>query len=126
MRRCGIARAGVDGLLRQAAPGAMVIASDGVLQWLAAAALVPGMLMRVAMGERLAADGEIVSGASRFDQSLLTGESAAVAGSVGDRVHAGTLNCDAPVDARIVAAGADTSLAEIARLTDAAGQARSK
>ncbi len=45
---------------------------------------------------------------------------------MGDRVHAGTLNCDAPVDVRIVAAGADTSLAEIARLMDAAGQARSK
>jgi P-type Cu2+ transporter len=120
------ARAGVDSLLRQAAPGAMVVARDGGLQWLAAADLVPGMLMRVAMGERLAADGEIVGGASRFDQSLLTGESAAVALAVGDRVHAGTLNCDAPVDVRIVAAGADTSLAEIARLMDAAGQARSK
>ncbi|MEQ1641191.1 MAG: heavy metal translocating P-type ATPase, partial [Novosphingobium sp.] len=67
------ARAGVDALLNQAAPGASVIARDGALQWVAAVELRPGMVMRVAAGERLAADGEIVSGASAFDQSLLTG-----------------------------------------------------
>lgn len=120
------ARAGVDSLLRQAAPGATVVARDGAVQWLAAADLAPGMVMRVAMGERLAADGVIASGASRFDQSLLTGESAPTAAGEGDSVHAGTLNLDAPVDVRVCAAGQDTSLAEIARLMDAAGQARSK
>ena len=120
------ARAGVDALLRQAAPGAMVLTREGKLEWLAAADLAPGMLMRVALGERLAADGEIVSGSSRFDQSLLTGESAPLVASVGDRVHAGTLNLDAPVNVRVAAAGQNTSLAETARLMDAAGQARSK
>jgi len=120
------ARAGVDSLLRQAAPGAMVVSRDGSLQWLSAASLVSGMVMRVAMGERLAADGMIANGASRFDQSLLTGESGPVAAGEGDLVHAGTLNLDAPVDVRVSATGADTSLAEIARLMDAAGQARSK
>ncbi|MFM5952771.1 MAG: copper-translocating P-type ATPase, partial [Novosphingobium sp.] len=119
------ARAGVDALLSQAAPGASVVAGDGTLQWLAAADLAPGMVMRVAAGERLAADGEIVSGQSAFDQSLLTGESAPVAAGVGGAVHAGTLNLDAPVDVRVTAAGADTSLAEIARLMDAAEQPRS-
>lgn len=119
------ARAGVDALLNQAAPGASVIARDGALQWVAAVELRPGMVMRVAAGERLAADGEIVSGASAFDQSLLTGESAPVPIRLGGIVHAGTLNLDAPVDVRVTAAGADTSLAEIARLMDAADQPRS-
>ena len=119
------ARAGVDALLNQAAPGASVVSADGALQWVAAADLQPGMVMRVAAGERLAADGEIVSGMSAFDQSLLTGESAPVAAGAGALVHAGTLNLDAPVDIRVTAAGADTSLAEIARLMDAAEQPRS-
>ena len=119
------ARAGVDALLNQAAPGASVVSADGTLQWIAAADLQPGMVMRVAAGERLAADGEIVSGTSAFDQSLLTGESAPVAAGAGALVHAGTLNLDAPVDIRVTAAGADTSLAEIARLMDAAEQPRS-
>ncbi len=119
------ARAGVDALLNQAAPGASVVSLNGSLQWIAAADLEPGMVMRIAAGERLAADGEIVSGASAFDQSLLTGESAPVPIRRGGIVHAGTLNLDAPVDVRVTAAGADTSLAEIARLMDAAEQPRS-
>ena len=119
------ARAGVDSLLRQAAAGAMVLTPDGRLEWVEAAALAPGMLMRVAAGERLAADGEIVSGRTTLDQSLLTGESAPVTADCGQAVHAGTLNLQAPVDVRVTAAGQDTSLAEIARLMEAAGQARS-
>ncbi len=120
------ARTGVDALLNHAAQGAMVLAASGALEWLQAEDLRPGMTMRVAAGERLAADGRILSGASRFDQSLLTGESAAVVGGEGDEVLAGTLNLDAPVDIRVGAAGQDTTLAEIARLMEAAAQDRSK
>lgn len=118
------ARAGVDALLRQAAPGAMVVAK-GAVDWVPARDLLSGMVMRVASGERLAADGEILSGTSRFDRSLLTGESAPVSAAVGEAVHAGMLNMDAPVDVRVTAAGSDTTLAEIARAMEAAGQHRS-
>jgi len=99
------ARAGVDALLRQVASGATVMGRDGAVTWVAARDLVPGMVMRVPAGERLAADGEIVSGESRFDNSLLTGESAAVAAGPGGAVHAGTLNLEAPVDIRVTATG---------------------
>jgi P-type Cu2+ transporter len=119
------ARAGVDALLRQAAPGAMVLSRSGPPEWLPAADLVAGMTMRVAAGERLAADGEVVSGTSSFDQSLLTGESAPVAAGPGDAVLAGTLNCGNPVDVRVIAAGQGTTLAEIARLMEVSGQVRS-
>jgi Cu2+-exporting ATPase len=84
------------------------------------------MVMRVAAGERLAADGEIVAGNSRFDQSLLTGESAPVVLRTGDTVLAGTLNLAAPVDVRVSHSGRDTTLAEIARLMDASTQDRSR
>ena len=62
------ARSGVDALLSQAAQGTMVVGSGGALSWVEARNLAAGMVMRVAAGERLAADGEIVSGRSRFDQ----------------------------------------------------------
>jgi len=121
-----LARAGVDALLSQAAQGTMVVGPDGGLKWIEAVRLVPGMVMRVAAGERLAADGEIVSGASRFDQSLLTGESAPIALHEGETALAGTLNLDAPVDVRVSHAGHDTTLAEIARLMEASTQSRSR
>ncbi|MCY1672245.1 heavy metal translocating P-type ATPase [Novosphingobium sp. SL115] len=120
------ARSGVDALLRQAATGCMIVEADGHTRWLDAKALLPGMIMRVAAGERLAADGEVVRGTTRFDQSLLTGESAPVPALPGGLVHAGTLNIDAPVDVRVNATGQDTALSEIARLMDVAGQSRSK
>ncbi len=119
------ARAGVAALLRQAASGAMIIEADGALRWAAAGTLAPGMLMRVAAGERLAADGEIASGTSRFDRSLLTGESAPVPAGPGHLVLAGMLNLDGPVDVIVTAAGTGTALAEIAQAMEAAGQARS-
>jgi Cu2+-exporting ATPase len=120
------ARAGVDALLAQAAQGAMVVSTDGNLAWVDAEALEPGMVMRVAAGERLAADGEILTGASTFDQSLLTGESAPVAQGPGQLALAGTLNLTAPVDVRVSHTGHDTTLAEIARLMEASTQSRSR
>ncbi|MXO72450.1 heavy metal translocating P-type ATPase [Alteraurantiacibacter buctensis] len=120
------ARGAVDALLSQAAQGALVVRDGGALEWLPAEALEPGMIMRVAAGERLAADGEILAGASRFDQSLLTGETAPVAIARGGTALAGTLNLDAPVDVVVSHAGRDTTLAEIARLMEASTQNRSK
>jgi len=120
------ARAGVDSLLSQAAQGAMVVGEDGSLAYIKAEDLAPGMIMRIAAGEKLAADGDILSGSSRFDQSLLTGETAPVPGTPGDRALAGTLNLDAPVDVRVSRAGRDTTLAEIARLMEASTQNRSR
>lgn len=120
------ARRGVDALLAQAPQGAMVIGADGTPQWMAADAIEVGMTIRVAAGERLAADGDIIAGGSRFDQSLLTGESAPVAAASGDGVFAGTLNLDSPVDVVVTGTGQDTTLAEIARLMEASAQDRSK
>ena len=120
------ARAGVDALLSQAAQGALVVKEGGALEWMAAEALAPGMVMRVATGERLAADGHIIRGASRFDQALLTGETRPIGCGLGDKVLAGTLNLDAPVDVEVSHTGQNTTLAEIARLMEASSQNRSR
>lgn len=119
------ARDGVSALLKQTAPGAMVVQDDGQSAWIDAPALRPGMMMLVAAGERLAADGIVEVGQSRFDLSLLTGESAPQSVNAGDMVHAGTLNLDGPVTVRVTAAGPDTAIADIARLMEQAGQSKS-
>ncbi|WP_374525013.1 heavy metal translocating P-type ATPase [Sphingopyxis sp.] len=120
------ARGGVTALLRNMGTGAMIVETDGRTRWVDATALEPDMVMLVAAGERLSADGVVISGASRLDLSLLTGESAPQGVHIDDRVHAGTLNLDAPVRVRVTAAGADTVLADIARLMGEAGQGRSR
>ncbi len=116
----------VAALVRQAPGGAQVVNAAGSTDWMDAGALVPGMVMLVAAGERLATDGMIETGGSALDRSLITGESARVAVGPGDRVDAGVLNCDAPLTIRVTAAAADSSLADIARLMAAAGQAKSR
>ena len=120
------ARDGVSSLIKQQAAGALVIGDDGRSQWLRSEQLLPGMCMKVAVGERIAADGMVEAGASSADLSLLTGESAPQRIGKGDPVHAGTLNLDAPLTVRVTAAAEDSSLAEIARLMGEAGQGRSR
>ena len=120
------ARGGVAALLRNMGTGALVLRGEGSGRWVDATALEPGMVMLVAAGERLAADGVICAGSSSIDLSLLTGESAPQTVRLDDIVHAGTLNLDAPVRVRITAAGADTAIADIARLMGEAAQSKSR
>ncbi len=119
------ARDGAANLLRQTVQGGMVQGADGAVTWRAANEIDPGMLLSVGMGERFAADGRVEQGTSAVDRSLVTGETALDAVSSGDPVLAGTLNVEGPLMIRVTAAGPDTTIAEMARLMETAGQGRS-
>lgn len=120
------ARDGIGSLLKQRSAGAIVVDPSGKSEWVRAEDLLPGMVMLVAAGERLAADGIVETGSGSCDLSLLTGESAPHPVGAGDAVHAGTLNIDGTLTVRVTAAASDSSIAEIARLMEEAGQARSR
>jgi P-type Cu2+ transporter len=118
-------RAGIGALLGRMGKSASVIGPDGSTRRVAANALEPGMLVLVAAGEALAADGEVAEGTSAIDNAMLTGESAPEPVGPGSIVHAGTINLGAPLRVRLTHVAEDTALAEIARLMDEAGQSRS-
>ncbi len=67
-------------------------------------------------GERIATDGIVEDGFSAVDQSTLTGEPVPVELGHGDRVAGGTVNVSGRLVVRATAIGADTALAQIARL----------
>ncbi len=71
-------------------------------------------------GERIAVDGEVLSGRSHVDESLITGESQAVAKAVGDRVTGGAINAEGALSVRTTALGAETTLARIVRMVESA------
>lgn len=85
-----------------------------------AAALSPGDHVLVRPGDAFPADGAVVSGESRVDESVLTGESYAVARAAGDPVVAGTANVSQPLVVRVDRIGGETRLGAIVRLVERA------
>ncbi|MGB3472243.1 MAG: heavy metal translocating P-type ATPase [Erythrobacter sp.] len=118
-------RDGIGALLGRMGKSASVIGEDGSTTRVEAADLEPGMLVLVAAGEAMAADGEVEDGSSAIDNAMLTGESAPEQVSPGNVIHAGAINLSSPLRVRLTHTADDTALAEIARLMDEAGQSRS-
>jgi len=85
-----------------------------------AARLAVGDEFVVRPGEKIAADGVVESGSSAVDASMLTGEPVPVEVTAGDAVTGGCVNTSGRLVVRAVRVGADTELARIARLVEAA------
>ena len=77
-------------------------------------------------GERIAADGDVVAGASEVDESLLTGESRPVKKTVGGHVIAGGVNGSGSLRIRVTGTGERTALSGIMRLVEQAQTSRSR
>jgi Cu+-exporting ATPase len=75
-----------------------------------------GDILIVRPGERIAVDGEITSGESAVDESMLTGESMPVEKNPGDRVIGGTMNRSGSFQYRATTLGAQSVIAQIVRL----------
>jgi Cu+-exporting ATPase len=75
-----------------------------------------GDLFVVRPGEKLATDGVVVEGLSAVDQSMLTGEPVPVEVGPGSEVAGATINASGRLVVRATKVGADTALAQIARL----------
>lgn len=69
-------------------------------------------------GEKIATDGVVVSGTSAVDASMLTGESMPVEVAEGDAVTGATVNAGGRLVIRATRVGADTQLAQMARLVE--------
>ncbi len=74
----------------------------------------PGDVLLVRPGARIPIDGEVVSGTSEVDESMLTGESMPVARGPGEEVVGGAVNGTGALTVRATRVGADTVLARIA------------
>ena len=83
-----------------------------------------GETIVVRPGERLPVDGEIVSGQTAIDESMMTGESIPVTKATGDRVIGGTINGTGSIRYRATTLGADSVLARIIALVRSAQSSR--
>jgi Cu2+-exporting ATPase len=94
---------------------------DGRVEDVPAMELWPGDHLLVRTGEVLAADGVVAEDAEgRIDESMLTGESAAIVKTRGSSVHAGTQNLGPPLEVEVTAVGGATVLSGIVALLERA------
>lgn len=98
----------------------VAVLRDGVETRIPTSALRVGDEFVVRPGEKIATDGVVVGGTSAVDASMLTGESVPVEVGEGDVVTGATVNAGGRLVVRATRVGADTQLAQMARLVEEA------
>lgn len=74
--------------------------------------------LKIVPGDKIPTDGQVFSGQSSVDESMITGESDAVTKRVGDTVIGGTVNGLGTFIMRATRIGSDTALSQIVRLVE--------
>jgi Cu+-exporting ATPase len=120
-RRTGDALAS---LMSLAPETATIVDADGSERQVHICRLRPGDTIRVRPGDRIAADGEVVSGSGAVDESMISGEPVPVAKARGDAVIGATINTDGTFLARIERTGEHTVLSRVIELVSSAQQSR--
>lgn len=114
------AGAALKALLELGAREVSVLRADGREERIPVDRLAVGDRFVVRPGEKIATDGVVDEGSSAVDASMLTGESVPVEVRPGDGVTGATINAGGRLVVRATKVGADTQLAQMARLiTDA-------
>ncbi|MGL5434781.1 MAG: heavy metal translocating P-type ATPase [Lachnospiraceae bacterium] len=119
------ARQGLFQLIALApAEGRRLIIKEGrqTEEMIAAKEIAAGDILRILPGEKIPADGKILSGSTAVDQAVLTGESLPVDKTCGDDVFCGTQNCFGSIDIEAAGVGEDSSLQKLIRMVKEAEQ----
>lgn len=102
--------------LVQITPNDAIIKVDGKEKKVTLDEIKKGDIVISRPGDKIAVDGEIVSGKSHIDESFITGESRPVAKTIGDKVIAGSINYDGYLEYKAVKIGKESTISEIVRL----------
>ncbi|MEZ5498713.1 MAG: cation-translocating P-type ATPase [Steroidobacteraceae bacterium] len=102
----------------------LLVADDGTTSRVNLAEVKAGMRLRIPAGAVVPVDGELLSASAALDESLLTGESLAVARACGETIYGGSINAGNACEMLAHTASADTRLAGIAALLESALNSR--
>ena len=117
------AKQGLSSLIALKPDKARVLAKKGDSyeeQMVSADKVKNGDRIRVLPGEKIPADGNILSGVTSVDQSVITGESLPVDKGQGEFVYCGTMNCFGSIDLEATGVGEDSSLQKLIRMVEEA------
>ena len=119
----GQARASIQSLAALV-PKTALLEVNGQTSEVPADSVKVGAIILVRPGDRISADGVIVSGESTINESSVTGESLPVRKGVEAKVFAGTINGDAVLRIRVTATAADNTIARVVKLVEEAQESK--
>lgn len=118
------ARSAVRNLARLAPRSALSIQKNNRREQIAISDITPGMVLEIAAGERVPVDGDVITGISDVDLSLVTGEAAPQKVTKNSALLAGTTNISGTLTMRVTKPAADSFLARMVTLMEAAEGSR--
>lgn len=119
----GRARASIRALA-ELMPKTALLERDGETETVAADSLAVGAVVLVRPGDRIPADGTVLSGESAVDEAPVTGESVPKRKEPGDTVFAGTVNQDGVLRLTVTAAAADNTISRVIALVEEAQESK--
>ncbi len=117
------AQGGMKALLKMQAKSARVKRGDEAKE-VPIEEVVKGDIILIRPGDRIPVDGEVMSGSSHVDESMLTGESVPILKEKGKKAFAGTVNVEGSFEVKATRLGKETSLGNIIRLVEEAQQSK--
>ena len=124
LRAMGKTSQAIQQLLQLVPNLAWRVREDGVEEQVPLDTVAVGDRLRVKPSEKVPVDGTVLEGASRVDESMITGEPMPVAKAVGDKVTGATVNGNGSMLIRAGRVGADTLLARIVHMVSEAQRTR--
>lgn len=124
LRAMGQTSQAIRELLQLAPNLAWRVAQDGSEEQVPLEAVIKGDRLRVKPGEKIPVDGSVLSGESRVDESMLTGEPVPVLKKPGDRVTGATINGNGSLLMQAERVGSETLLAKIVHMVAEAQRTR--
>ena len=116
LRAMGQTSQAIQKLLELAPNLAWRVRDDGSEEQVALESVAVGDRLRIKPGEKVPVDGIVIEGASRIDESMITGEPVPVAKATNDKVTGATVNGNGALLIRAERVGADTLLARIVHM----------
>lgn len=119
----GRARASIKALATLV-PKTAWLEDNGATREVTAESLAIGAIILVRPGDRIPADGDILSGEGGVDEAPVTGESTPKRKQPGDKVFAGTINLDGALRVQVTAGASDNTIARVVRLVEEAQESK--